>query len=72
MTCQTTCHCDNSRFFPVCGADDVTYFSPCHAGCSESHGMVGDLRLLTFFFVGCVGCQCVGEWVGGGGRRWLG
>ena len=28
--------------------------------------MVGDLRLLTFFFVGCVGCQCVGGWVGGG------
>ena len=64
MTCQTTCHCDNSRFFPVCGADDVNYFSPCHAGCSESHGMVGALRLLTLFPCWVYWVSVCG-WVGG-------
>ncbi|XP_025100117.1 solute carrier organic anion transporter family member 2A1-like [Pomacea canaliculata] len=36
--CQSSCQCDDSRYFPTCGADGVTYFSPCHAGCSETRG----------------------------------
>ncbi|KAK7092008.1 solute carrier organic anion transporter family member 2A1-like [Littorina saxatilis] len=39
MTCGGTCQCDDTVFFPTCGADGVNYFSPCHAGCSESLGM---------------------------------
>ncbi|PVD26867.1 hypothetical protein C0Q70_12015 [Pomacea canaliculata] len=36
--CQSSCQCDDSSYFPTCGADGVTYFSPCHAGCSENRG----------------------------------
>lgn len=34
-TCNTNCGCDN-QFQPVCGANNVIYFSPCHAGCQVS------------------------------------
>ncbi|XP_076437791.1 solute carrier organic anion transporter family member 2A1-like [Babylonia areolata] len=37
-SCRPNCHCDDTRFFPTCGADGVTYFSPCHAGCTSSQG----------------------------------
>ncbi|PVD27844.1 hypothetical protein C0Q70_13019 [Pomacea canaliculata] len=36
--CQSSCQCDDSPYFPTCGADGVTYFSPCHAGCSKNRG----------------------------------
>lgn len=38
--CKGNCMCDNTAFFPTCGADGVTYFSPCHAGCLHLEGMV--------------------------------
>ena len=31
--CNTACDCDNIAYDPVCGSDQHTYFSPCHAGC---------------------------------------
>ncbi|KAK7884699.1 hypothetical protein WMY93_027822 [Mugilogobius chulae] len=33
--CNSNCSCDKQQFSPVCGADDVMYFSPCYAGCSS-------------------------------------
>ena len=27
--------CTSSIYEPVCGADDLTYFSPCRAGCMK-------------------------------------
>ena len=31
--CNSGCECSTNTFSPVCGADNVTYFSPCFAGC---------------------------------------
>jgi len=35
-TCNAECECQEEYYVPVCGADDVTYFTACHAGCSSS------------------------------------
>ncbi|KAK2166773.1 hypothetical protein LSH36_35g02000 [Paralvinella palmiformis] len=36
--CNSNCSCPTSRsaYQPVCGEDQLTYFSPCHAACRES------------------------------------
>ncbi|XP_019621022.1 PREDICTED: solute carrier organic anion transporter family member 1A1-like [Branchiostoma belcheri] len=33
--CNQHCNCLDEEFAPVCGANDVTYFSPCYAGCKD-------------------------------------
>ncbi|XP_067681999.1 solute carrier organic anion transporter family member 4A1-like [Haliotis asinina] len=33
--CQRSCQCLGQPFDPVCGADDIVYYSPCHAGCGD-------------------------------------
>ncbi|XP_034242693.1 solute carrier organic anion transporter family member 74D-like [Thrips palmi] len=33
--CNRTCDCDQDKFSPICGADGRTYFSACHAGCTN-------------------------------------
>ncbi|KAM9445178.1 solute carrier organic anion transporter family member 4A1 isoform 1-T3 [Clarias gariepinus] len=33
--CNAECHCAKTLYNPVCGADGVMYYSPCHAGCSD-------------------------------------
>ncbi|KAJ8044886.1 Solute carrier organic anion transporter family member 2A1 [Holothuria leucospilota] len=35
--CNLDCYCPSS-YRPVCGADGVTYISPCHAGCTYDNG----------------------------------
>ncbi|XP_077990658.1 solute carrier organic anion transporter family member 5A1-like, partial [Glandiceps talaboti] len=35
-SCNADCQCSNAAYDPICGVDDVTYFSPCHASCAES------------------------------------
>ncbi|XP_071080205.1 solute carrier organic anion transporter family member 4A1-like [Haliotis cracherodii] len=32
-TCRESCDCSKQMYNPVCGADDIVYYSPCHAGC---------------------------------------
>ncbi|XP_076454928.1 solute carrier organic anion transporter family member 2A1-like [Babylonia areolata] len=34
--CMEGCGCDDTDYFPVCGGDGRTFFSPCHAGCKGS------------------------------------
>lgn len=33
--CNNECSCNNKKYEPICGADGVMYYSPCHAGCKE-------------------------------------
>jgi hypothetical protein len=30
------CHCKPDNYFPVCGSNQVTYHSPCYAGCLDT------------------------------------
>ncbi|XP_067682433.1 solute carrier organic anion transporter family member 4C1-like [Haliotis asinina] len=38
-TCQGSCDCSRQAFNPVCGADDIVYYSPCHAGCINQNSL---------------------------------
>ncbi|XP_013775144.1 solute carrier organic anion transporter family member 4A1-like [Limulus polyphemus] len=35
--CNAQCDCPTERYNPVCGTDNVIYFSPCFAGCQSFH-----------------------------------
>ncbi|XP_066468654.1 solute carrier organic anion transporter family member 4C1 [Tiliqua scincoides] len=50
--CNAHCKCLRSYYVPVCGTDEVQYFSPCYAGCSESHITTSETRMYT-------NCSCV-------------
>merc|ERR1712223_2226169 len=41
-SCNFGCECDMNDVQPVCGANGLTYFSPCHAGCTSSPGANND------------------------------
>ncbi|XP_075748066.1 solute carrier organic anion transporter family member 4A1 [Rhipicephalus microplus] len=34
-TCNAQCKCSEILYSPICGVDNVTYFSPCFAGCRK-------------------------------------
>ena len=34
--CNLDCGCRENRYDPVCGGNDVMYYSPCYAGCKNS------------------------------------
>ena len=44
-SCNYDCMCNSSLFEPVCGADGLTYFSPCRAGCQKN----GSPNVCTFW-----------------------
>ncbi|XP_041361891.1 solute carrier organic anion transporter family member 5A1-like [Gigantopelta aegis] len=33
-TCNQNCACSSNYIEPICGINGITYFSPCHAGCT--------------------------------------
>ncbi|XP_016300570.1 solute carrier organic anion transporter family member 4A1-like [Sinocyclocheilus anshuiensis] len=54
VSCNIGCHCVKELFNPVCGADGVMYFSPCHAGCSSLNHTYSPRGRQVFS-----GCSCV-------------
>ncbi|CAL1542188.1 unnamed protein product [Lymnaea stagnalis] len=36
-TCNQNCDCSPNHIQPICGINGITYFSPCHAGCTGSN-----------------------------------
>ncbi|XP_068118988.1 solute carrier organic anion transporter family member 4A1 [Hyperolius riggenbachi] len=52
-TCNTDCHCSHDHYSPVCGADNITYYSPCYAGCSGPYTDHGNGRKVY------KNCSCV-------------
>ncbi|BES92086.1 Solute carrier organic anion transporter [Nesidiocoris tenuis] len=53
-----TCECDQFKFSPICGDDGKTYFSPCHAGCTNVTMMDGTITEYSE-------CGCMGHGEGG-------
>ncbi|KAH8258139.1 hypothetical protein KR038_006469 [Drosophila bunnanda] len=53
-TCSASCDCEYVYYAPVCGPDNVTYISACHAGCTEKG--LDDLGRTIY-----TGCKCLGS-----------
>ncbi|XP_054738862.1 solute carrier organic anion transporter family member 74D-like [Anastrepha obliqua] len=51
-TCNSACYCDYVQFSPVCGENNMTYISPCHAGCKEEVLEAGGKKLYN-------DCSCI-------------
>ncbi|XP_051516494.1 solute carrier organic anion transporter family member 4A1-like [Myxocyprinus asiaticus] len=54
VSCNVGCHCVMELFNPVCGADGVMYFSPCHAGCRSINHTYSPRGRQVFS-----GCSCI-------------
>ncbi|XP_062316370.1 solute carrier organic anion transporter family member 4A1 isoform X1 [Osmerus eperlanus] len=53
--CNSGCSCVRERYNPVCGADGVMYYSPCHAGCTALNHTDLATGRQVFSSCGCVG-----------------
>ncbi|KAH8253215.1 hypothetical protein KR032_004141, partial [Drosophila birchii] len=51
-SCSASCDCEYVYYAPVCGPQNITYISPCHAGCTGEG--VDDLGRTIY-----TGCQCL-------------
>ncbi|XP_044741368.1 solute carrier organic anion transporter family member 74D [Chrysoperla carnea] len=51
-TCEPNCACDREKFSPICGEDNKTYFSACHAGCRNITFVDG--KITEFFDCLCM------------------
>lgn len=51
--CNQPCNCSSSTYEPVCGADNLTYFSPCRAGC-DKRLLDGDTSMPVFENCSCI------------------
>ena len=41
--CNSHCGCTTLKYQPLCGENNVQYFSPCHAGCTTVNYHNGDM-----------------------------
>ena len=50
-TCNMDCNCEDA-YDPVCGSDDILYYSSCHAGCAmELDPTDNGNKVCQFFYV---------------------
>ncbi|XP_078488297.1 solute carrier organic anion transporter family member 1C1-like [Ciona intestinalis] len=52
-SCNSMCHCNPTMYTPVCGPDNITYVSPCYAGCTEALSATGKKEYKS--------CSCLGS-----------
>ncbi|XP_028266760.1 solute carrier organic anion transporter family member 4A1 [Parambassis ranga] len=52
--CNARCSCVREFYNPVCGADGVMYYSPCHAGCTSINHTESSTGKQVYS-----GCSCV-------------
>ncbi|XP_056181709.1 solute carrier organic anion transporter family member 4C1 [Falco biarmicus] len=50
--CNAKCGCLRSMYYPVCGRDEVQYFSPCFAGCASQ--LFNNMK-KTYHNCSCIG-----------------
>ncbi|NWR45989.1 SO4C1 protein, partial [Regulus satrapa] len=50
--CNANCMCSRSMYYPVCGSDEIQYFSPCFAGCAS---YLYDNMIKTYHNCSCIG-----------------
>ncbi|KAL8573442.1 hypothetical protein ACOMHN_032457 [Nucella lapillus] len=76
--CVDSCACDDGDYFPVCGQDGRTFFSPCHAGCQdavdgsyvnctcveEGKAVAGMCDYSCVMFYPFIACLCLGTFHG--------
>ncbi|WAR16891.1 SO5A1-like protein [Mya arenaria] len=47
------CDCSNNNLEPICGINGLTYFSPCHAGCTQFNNNNLEPNQYTMNFTAC-------------------
>ncbi|XP_061656950.1 solute carrier organic anion transporter family member 4A1 isoform X2 [Syngnathoides biaculeatus] len=52
--CNTGCGCGRELYNPVCGANNIMYYSPCHAGCTSINHTEDSTGKKMYS-----GCSCV-------------
>uniref|UniRef100_A0A1A9ZVS2 Solute carrier organic anion transporter family member n=1 Tax=Glossina pallidipes TaxID=7398 RepID=A0A1A9ZVS2_GLOPL len=50
--CNANCSCNRDIYDPVCGIDDIMYYSPCFAGCSDESVKNDEIKSY-------VECECI-------------
>uniref|UniRef100_A0A4W4EH35 Solute carrier organic anion transporter family member n=1 Tax=Electrophorus electricus TaxID=8005 RepID=A0A4W4EH35_ELEEL len=65
LTCNSNCSCPDSAFNPVCGADNIEYISPCHAGSLLISQTTAQQKGMFYF----LNCSCVAVSGGPGTAR---
>ncbi|XP_061128593.1 solute carrier organic anion transporter family member 4A1 isoform X1 [Syngnathus typhle] len=54
VSCNEACSCVWELYNPVCGADNIMYYSPCHAGCTSVNHTEDSTGKKVYS-----GCSCV-------------
>ncbi|XP_042913519.1 solute carrier organic anion transporter family member 4A1-like [Parasteatoda tepidariorum] len=50
-TCNDACDCSPRQYDPVCGTDNIVYYSPCYAGCKSTY-QIGSTKIYG-------DCSCI-------------